>query len=465
MTTRRPPHSLRRAGAGKPHDKAFVRPHGKPSGRPGFPRPTVDEFGEPLPSPRILKVGRNEFNEVKVDCQIKALCGGCEFVNSPYPKSLNTKHDRTLKLFQSAELLAHAVVNRPVAAEHPLAYRALAKLAIRPAKPHPEQEPRRFSLGLFKPGSHDIVDIVHCPIHVDSIKKFLKAFSAFVETTTLTPYDESTGQGDLRYLIIRANHISGELMVVVSATRNVVNELKPMFENMRAYGVSFAAVHQQINTTTGNAIFIDAPLTRIIGKDSLRESLCDLQFEISPTAFFQINPDQAEALYQRVDQIVGSAEDRESAWDLYCGIGQLSLLLARSGYDVLGIEENPQAVANAQSNAHRNQLAEKSRFLAGRVEDILPSELREQAPAVIVANPSRRGMDEAARTVIKNALASRATQRFVYVSCEAETLIRDLKDLTSAGLKLRQLDCFDMFPQTDKLEWIAVVTPGVPANR
>jgi 23S rRNA (uracil1939-C5)-methyltransferase len=148
------------------------------------------------------------------------------------------------------------------------------------------------------------------------------------------------------------------------------------------------------------------------------------------------------------------------AWDLYCGTGQISLLLTQSGYRTLGIEENPQAIRDAEANCVRNTIPSGQRpaFISSRLED-LDGHCPEWAdkPELIVANPSRLGLTSAAQQLVLNALHQRPGSRLVYVSSEAETLIRDLVELTKAGHKLLQLECFDMFPYTEKLEWLAVI--------
>ena len=161
-----------------------------------------------------------------------------------------------------------------------------------------------------------------------------------------------------------------------------------------------------------------------------------------------------------IEQIAGQPSRAATvAWDLYCGTCQISLILARLGYRVLGIEENAKAVEDAAENARRNKLEEKSQFLASRVEDaqrLIPAWAK--SPDLIVVNPSRRGLADSTRKHLKELLAQHPKARFIYVSCEVETLSRDLKELTQSGFALRQIEPFDMFPQTDNMEWLAVLS-------
>ena len=240
-------------------------------------------------------------------------------------------------------------------------------------------------------------------------------------------------------------------------TKNIKDDLKRLTKMMRLIEEhSIFSVHMNINDSEGNAIY-GSETIRIAGAEKLRESLCDLKFEISPTAFFQVNPWQAINLYRRVQQLAGNA-DGAVAWDLYSGAGPISMLLASSGYKVAGIEENPFAVEDGKVNLRRNDLEEKVSFITGRVEDKqtdIPNWA--QSPSLIVCNPSRRGIAEETRNYLSSVL-NHEKSLFIYVSCEIETMARDIKDLQKSGHKLRQVEAFDMFAQTDKLEWIAVLS-------
>jgi 23S rRNA (uracil1939-C5)-methyltransferase len=233
-------------------------------------------------------------------------------------------------------------------------------------------------------------------------------------------------------------------------------ELRQIVTSLRAKGHNIAAAHLNVNAERTNVIFgpTTIALSAVLG---LRERLCDLDFEIGPTGFFQINPEQAEQIYRRVEQLAGTARPGMKAWDLYSGVGQMSLILARQGYKTVGVEENPEAVAQAKVNAERNRIPGVE-FLEGRVEDCLrrvPDWA--QNPDLIVANPARTGMADHLRPFLAETLAKGRDTKLIYVSCEVKTLARDLADLLARGRSLIQIQPFDMFPFTDKLEWLAVV--------
>ena len=394
-------------------------------------------------------------------CQVKAQCGNCKYVNLDYRTSLDEKAKAGVAVLEAAGVLQHARVLPAVPSPRPFEYRSLFKLAVRPAKlaqPQAGEEGDRFAIGLFEPGSHDVINMDDCPLHVLPLKRLLRDLRTELNQSTLTPYDETTRTGQLRYVAARAAHLTGELMVTFVVTEPLKLELRRLVDTLQRRGHKINSAHMNLNTQPGNAIF--GPEThRVAGTARLRERLCDLDFEVSPTSFFQVNPWQAINLYRRVELIAGTASGAPVAWDLYCGTGQISLLLARQGYRVLGIEENPASVADAEANAKKNHLEKEATFLAARVEDaqpLLPAWA--QAPRLIVANPSRRGLAESTRRHLKLLLAANPQARFVYVSCEVETLARDLKELAQSGFQVRQVEPFDMFPQTDNLEWLVVMS-------
>ncbi len=399
-------------------------------------------------------------------CAIKALCGTCKYVNQDYDQGLNDKYLHGLEVLKEAGISSATRMLAPVRSPRLFEYRSLVKLAVRPRRPGrgvlrpaPAGEtPNRFAIGLFETGTHDVVDMDDCPLHTMPIKRLLRDLRIELNQSTVSPYDEPAHQGQLRYVVARAAHLTGELMLTFVVTEPLKADLKRLVSNLQRRGHKINSAHMNINTEKGNAIF--GPETqRLAGTDRLRERLCDLDFEIGPTAFFQVNPWQAINLYRRIEQIAGRPNSLTVAWDLYCGTGQISLILARLGYRVLGIEENADAVADARDNTKKNRLEKTAEFVAARVEDAQPLiPAWAQAPGLIVVNPSRRGLAEPTRKHLQALLAAHPEARFVYVSCEVETMARDLKDLTANGFAVRQVEPFDMFPQTDNMEWLAVLS-------
>ncbi len=406
-----------------------------------------------------------------VACDRKTECGACRYVNLDYKQGLQEKFVAGKAQLDEAKLLSKGHVLNPVASPHPLEYRSHFKLAVRPfhepvakqriitTREGVELPPRRFTIGLFQPGTHHVVGMRECPLHTYPLKKLIRDLEAELDASPLTPYNEETHSGDIRYVSARAAHLTGEIMLTFVVTKPLKVELKRLVGQLQRRGSKINSAHMNIHTEQNNAIFGDKT-EPLAGSTGLRERLCDLDFEVSPTSFFQINPWQAINLYRRVESVVGEARPGSVAWDLFSGTGQFSLILARLGFRVLGIEENQAAIADAAANAKKNKLADKTEFLASRVEDsthLIP--LWAKAPDVVIVNPSRRGLQESSRKFIGELLRKHPQTRFIYVSCEVATLTRDLKEIVElSGFSVRQLEPFDMFPQTDNMEWLAVLS-------
>jgi 23S rRNA (uracil1939-C5)-methyltransferase len=398
-------------------------------------------------------------------CAVKSQCGSCVYVNTNYGESLRKKFQAGVKVLKDAGMIETAQVLDPIPSPTPLGYRSYFKLAVRPAsfaqKSAAERAgaPRRFAIGLFEPGTHKVgIDMTGCPVHTIPLTNFLKSLETEIESCTLAPWNESTGEGDLRYIAARSAHLTGEIMLTFVVARPHKKELIQLVQRLRRLGHKINSAYMNLNDSKGNAIF-SSDLTLLAGTVGMRERVCDLDIEIGPLSFFQVNPWQAEHLYRRVELHAGRARPGDTAWDLYTGTGQMALMLARSGYKALGIEEVEAATIDATRNAQRNGLGNLASFIAARVEDseaLLPDWAK--SPKVIVVNPSRRGLHDGARSHLTHLLRSQSTTKFIYVSCDVETLTRDLKALTASGHRVRQVEAFDMFAQTDKLEWVAVLT-------
>lgn len=397
-------------------------------------------------------------------CGISEVCKTCKYINQDYASSLNEKYQKGLDLLGKEYGLLNGVKTcDPSPSPRNLEYRTHAKLAVRP---FPEERRRRsfeqdtrFAIGLFEPESHKIIDLNFCPLHRRSIDRLVKDLRVHLEESSINPYDESDLSGDLRYLSIRASHLTEELMltfVVTNETKRL--EYKNIAMRLRQQGHQVSSVYLNINDQSTNAIF-GKDSKRILGSDRLREELCGLGFEIGPSSFFQVNPWQASNIYRRIQQIAGTEANQSVAWDLYCGVGMISMLLSQSGFRTLGIEENPQAIRDAQRNVVRNDLPNQPSFIAGRVEDLvddLPGWAK--SPKLIVVNPSRRGIAAPVRQALCSLLKQHPDCKLVYLSCEVTSLARDLQDLTKSGRTIRQVEGYDMFPYTDKMEWLTVLT-------
>jgi 23S rRNA (uracil1939-C5)-methyltransferase len=395
-------------------------------------------------------------------CVQKTACGSCALVNTDYSNGLRAKFDQGISELKKAEVLKSAHILDPVPSPLPLRYRTYFKLAVRPnsfQRRDLAEPAKRFAIGLFEPGTHNVaVSMTQCPIHTHELTSLLIDIEKEIELTSLEPWNEKNGTGDIRYITARSSHVTGEMMLTWVVAKPKKNELLKLTQLLRRRGHKINSSFMNINSQSGNAIFGE-DLVHLSGGLALRENICDLDLEISPKSFFQINPWQAVQLYRRVELHTGKAGPGMTAWDLYSGTGQIGLILARLGYKTLAIDEVSQAMSDAQQNAVRNKLDKSITFMAARVEDSLTSFPEwSTKPDVIVVNPSRRGLQESARHHIAHLLQTNEHTKLIYVSCDVSTLARDLATLTIGKHKVRQIEAYDMFAQTDKLEWLAVIS-------
>lgn len=396
---------------------------------------------------------------MRLPCEIREKCNSCRFVNIPYETGLGLKYRQAVENLQKSELLKGVRLLAPQTSPKLFGYRATFKLAVR-------SHQGGLHLGLFKPGTHQVVEMNSCPLHVPVLRRLLKALQAqltdLVAQGALTAWDESTRQGDLRYVVARASHLTGEIQLVfVVADESRKDVYRALVRELKKQELTINSTHLNVNPDVGNAIF-SRHFVKVSGQEHLRVVLNDVNLSVSPGCFLQVNPWQASALYRRIAELAGTEGRGAVAWDLYCGIGPIAITLAKCGFRVWGVEENTIAIEDACLNATRNDIpSNRIGFRAGLIEDeIKKADEWASQPTLVVVNPSRRGLAEFVRANLAERLKEKGSLQYLfYVSCDISTLTRDLEDLTRNGARLRQLEAFDMFPHTDKMEWLAVVTP------
>lgn len=320
-------------------------------------------------------------------------------------------------------------------------YRTQAKLVLRRAR-------RGVLAGIYRPGSHQVVDISRCPVHHPLIHPVLQAAREEIENRDLPIYDERTGEGLLRYLVVRVSGWEKRAELILVSTSGSLPTSLAKALRARVRGLS---VVLNINAEPGNVIlgrrFV--PLTK---EPPLTERVGDLKLRSRPGAFLQANIPVARKLYETA-AAWAAVGGEDIVADLYCGVGALTFHLAPGARRVFGIEEVPEAVLDAKSNTPLNGF-HNVRFRCASAGEGL-AELHGEVGRidVLALNPPRKGADEATRA----AIAAAAPRRIVYVSCEPTTLARDLAWLSRRGYRVARLRGFDMFPQTEHVETLALL--------
>lgn len=380
------------------------------------------------------------------DCPLFGKCGGCQFRHMTYAEELRAKGQRVA---DALERVGGVRLELPpvLGAENPERYRNKVQFPIAPAREG------GIAVGYYRSRSHQVFPVEDCLLQPESVTRLRRAFVRAAEELGLTAYDEGTGTGLLRHLYVRTNH-RGEALCCIVANGTELPGADRVVEALRACEPRLVGVVLNVNTRDTNVI-LGSEYKLLWGQDYLEEELCGHSFRLSIPSFFQVNRAQTERLYHVALDFAGLT-GRETALDLYCGIGTISLCLADRAGRVIGAEIVPQAVEDARANAVRGGVNNAEFFCgdAGAVAARLAEEgIR---PDVICVDPPRKGLGPEVPAI----LAGMAPERIVYVSCDPATLARDVKRLEELGYLARKAQSVDLFPRTAHVETVLLLTRG-----
>ncbi|MDK9718770.1 MAG: 23S rRNA (uracil(1939)-C(5))-methyltransferase RlmD [Trichlorobacter sp.] len=377
-------------------------------------------------------------------CSDAALCLGCPLICLRYGEQLRWKQAQVQAAFDSYASLKDLVVPRLLTPERQLQYRTTAKLAVAGSHADPY-------IGIYRRASHDVVDLEDCPLHHPMINTVIKVVREGIRKLKVPIYQDKNKSGILRYLVVRVSESTGEVMVTFVAARRAFNEIHHLARLLQDKVPQVKVVCQNVNSSEGNVIFgaHDHFLTK---QQTIQDRIGQVELLISPRSFLQAQNDGARLLYETARDWA-SLDGTQQVLDLYCGIGGIALTFAPHTKQVLGVELNKEAVADARRNARLNN-ARNCRFEAGDVQELLEDLLEDELRfACIVLNPPRKGCD---REVLDK-VVELAPERVVYVSCSPHTLARDLDILAAKGYQTIQVQPVEMFPQTPHVENVALL--------
>lgn len=305
-------------------------------------------------------------------------------------------------------------------------------------------------LGHFAAHSKELVPIQECPVHHPATNDAAMAMIASLNAHRIRPFKEDTGKGTARHIVVRASSSANQAIALLVANTDRVDSVHAIAREVMQAAPQTVGVHLNRNPLPGPVV-LGSQFTTIAGKDRIVERIADIDFQLSPTAFFQTSAAGARLLVERV--LAAVPKNAGSILDLYCGIGLFSLPLARRGHNVLGIEQNPQAVEDAIESAAQNKIVGVE-FLAGKTEELLKKLPRERRFDAVVLDPPRDGTPEWVMRLVAHRIRPKT---IVDVSCDPDSLARDLKLLTSLGYAIQSIQPIDMFPQTTQVEAVTVL--------
>ena len=395
---------------------------------------------------KLLEVIEKSEGRVEPKCKYFKKCGGCKLQHMNYETQLDFKWERVKDCIKKIGGLSEDLVEYPIGMEeNHYKYRNKVQLPIGMDKSKPV-------LGFYAPRSHDIIDIEECLIQEEDANKISKITREWIEEFNIMPAfvdGKFNKKGLLRHVMIRKGFKTGEVMVVIVATRKDLKHIDELIKKLEFHVEGLKSVVLCVNAKDTNVILTPECYT-LWGEDYIQDYIGDFKFNISPLSFFQVNPMQTEVLYNKVLEYA-ELTGKETVFDAYCGTGSITLFLSQKAKKVYGVEIVEPAIINARENAKMNNVS-NTEFFVGKSEEVIPKLIKEGVKAdVIVVDPPRKGCD----IKLLKAIGETKPERVVYVSCDPSTLARDLKILDELGYKTEKVQPVDMFPQTAHIENIA----------
>ena len=388
---------------------------------------------------KIVEILEKSPHRVNRECPVAKLCGGCDFWHMDYEEETRLKSERVKTCLN--RLGGENLTEVPIlAAPTCYGYRNKAQYPVSSKK-------GRAYAGFFRAGTHDVVENQRCLILPEQTDAVKDAVMDYVNQYRVPAYDETTHTGLLRHIYVRRGAVSGQILVCLVCNGEKLPKVDALIARLEKIP-GFTTLILSVNTKKGNAVLGDKFIT-LCGPGYIEDTLCGLNFRLSPRSFYQVNHHQAQRLYEAA---ISQAEitKNDTVLDLYCGVGTITLAMAGAAGKVIGVEVIPQAVEDARDNAKRNGIENAEFFCGDAGAAALELEKNGVKPDVVVVDPPRKGLN--ADTI--EALHRMAPRRIVYVSCDPATLARDVALLKDRGYTLASATAADLFPRCSHVESI-----------
>ena len=388
-------------------------------------------------------------------CPVARACGGCQIQEMDYKAQLIFKREKVKNNIERIAGIKDFTIHNTLGMESPVHYRNKAQYPVGLDKEG------NIVTGFYAGRTHSIIPCDDCIIGDEINGTILAVIKEHMKKYAISPYNEEIGKGLVRHILIRKGFKTSEIMVCI-----VVNGTKlPHSEELVTSLLEIegmTSISLNVNKAKTNVILGDK-IIDLYGDGYITDYIGVVKFHISPLSFYQVNPVQTHVLYGKALEYAGLT-GKETVWDLYCGVGTISLFLAKLARKVYGVEIIPEAIEDARNNAKLNNI-ENAEFFVGKAEEVVPSYYNEQREKgnearadVIVVDPPRKGCDERLlATMIKM-----QPKRIVYVSCDSATLARDLKFLTENGYEVKEVQPVDMFPHSVHVETVILLSRKTP---
>ena len=397
---------------------------------------------------RLMEILTSSEARVEPKCPVARQCGGCQLQAMSYEEQLKFK-ERKVKnhLLRIGKFKEDEIHMLPIMGmKEPWRYRNKAQF------PFGLDKNGNIVAGFYAGRTHDIIECEDCLLGVEENKDILGIIKGFMRVHGIRPYDETTHKGLVRHALIRKGFHSGEIMVCLVINGKDIPAKEQLVEELcQVKGMT--SISYSINQEKTNVI-MGKEIVNLYGPGYITDNIGNVTYQISPLSFYQVNPVQTEKLYGTALEYAGLTGN-ETVWDLYCGIGTISLFLAQNAKKVYGVEIVPQAIEDARRNAALNNIT-NAEFFTGKAEEVLPEQYEKNKvyADVIVVDPPRKGCDQ----VCLDTILKMAPKRVVYVSCDSSTLARDLRYLADGGYEVEKVRCCDMFGQSCHVETVVLLS-------
>ncbi len=392
---------------------------------------------------KLVRLLESSPHRIQRACPVAKLCGGCDFWHMDYEEETRLKAERVRTCLN--RLAGENLEQVPIlAAPSCCGYRNKAQYPVARKK-------GRAYAGFFRAGTHSVVENDRCLILPPEADQVKTAVIDYVNQNRISVYDEASHTGLLRHIYVRRGVVSGQILVCLVCNGDCLPKSSRLIEKLKKIP-GFTTLVLSVNNRKGNAVLGDRFLT-IYGPGYIEDTLCGLQFRLSPRSFYQVNHDQAQRLYQTVIALAQISR-QDTVLDLYCGVGTITLAMAGSAGNVIGVEVVEQAVEDARENARRNNIDNAEFFCADAGQAAMELEKSGVRPDVITVDPPRKGLSlDAIEAIVRM-----APPRVVYVSCDPATLARDVALLKQRGYTLKSVCAADLFPHCAHVETVVLLS-------
>lgn len=394
---------------------------------------------------RLVRVLEASKDRTEPKCSVARACGGCQLQFLTYEKQLEFKKNKVVGNLERIGGFSDISVEKVMGMENPWRYRNKAQFPVG------KDKEGNLITGFYAGRTHSIIPNTNCYLGVEVNEEILNAVLDYMRENHVEPYDEVTGKGLVRHILIRYGFKTKEIMVCIIINGRKIPNAAGLVEKLKDIS-GMTSITLNVNTKRNNVILGNEILS-LWGKEYITDYIGEVKYQISPLSFYQVNPVQTEKLYGTALEYAGLT-GKEIVWDLYCGIGTISLFLAQKAQKVYGVEIVPAAIEDARKNAELNGI-DNAEFFVGKAEEVLPAKYKEDGvyADVIVVDPPRKGCDGA----LIETMLSMKPERIVYVSCDSATLARDLKVLCEKEYQVEKVAVCDMFPGSVHVETVVLL--------